>query len=177
MSSKEKMGRKVFMFTQGQIDMVSRIQNKHSMSTFVEALRYCITMTHSKEFRDYIMVQKERAAIDPTQKALTKADAQFEAAEQREKRKLQKEYDNQATLCTALEGTISLDSVGLPVCTYKVYSMNGPWIVDESEITDPLNMLNPETVERQYTGLLGETGPKGRAAIEAARVKISANKV
>ena len=55
--------------------------------------------------------------------------------------------------------------------------MNGPWIIDESKVTDPLNMLNPETITYQYTGLMGETGEKGRQAIEAARVKISANKV
>ncbi len=154
-----------------------RIKNDRGITSITEAIRYCVLEAYKVEYKDYIEIQKQRMGADTKTYNNAKEDRKIDSKEYREKAKAQREYDAQAAICTTLGGTITMDHLNLPVCTYTRYSMNGPWMIDESKVTDPLNMLNAETPVYQYTGLMGETGEKGKASIEAARIKISANKV
>ncbi len=170
---KQLLVRKVFLFSQGQLDMVSRIQQKHSMSNFVEALRHCVVMTHAKEFPDYIQVQKERNAIDPQTKMKMKAKAKQDETEEREQLKAQKVLDFQTNICNLVDGEMTVDDRGIPACRYTMYSMSSPWIINEREVFEQLDNLNKETPSLQYRGLFNEQGEEGKKAIEAARKKIA----
>lgn len=177
MINKEQTQRIQLFLPISTLAKIDEYASRIGLQSRTAAIISAISFAHKKEIKDYIEVQKQRLTVDPKTRAITKEDAKLEAAEYREKAKAQKEYDAQAAICTALGGTISMDHLNLPVCTYTRYSMNGPWRIDESKVVDPLNMLNAETPVYQYTGLMGETGPAGKASIEAARIKISANKV
>ncbi len=166
--------KRIINFHPGDIVLarLEQIMEEKGSLSYTETLRNCINEVHKSIFENYKRIQMTRLSM-------TGEDKGKESAKKQESKKDQQKHieeEKQKAICNSLSGTITLDDVGLPVCTYQVYSMNGPHIVDESTVTDPLDILTPETVARQYTGLLGETGEKGRLYIEEARKRIVAQK-
>ena len=159
------------------LDKLKRIQEKRGIMSVTETLRYCISETHAKEFKDYIEVQRQRALIDPKEKAIIKADASIEAEARREKAKLDKARNHAIGLCNAMNGEVVIDpTTGFESCRYTMYNMSSPWIINEHEVTEPLDILNDETPSLQYQGLMNERGEEGKRVIDAARIRI-ANKL
>ena len=64
-------------------------------------------------------------------------------------------------------------NTGFESCRYTMYNMSSPWIINEHEVTVPLEQLNDETPSLQYQGLMNERGAEGKAVIDQARIRIA----
>lgn len=156
------------------LNLIEQVRQDRGINSRTEAIRYCIKETHDRIFLNYKRIQQAR--LDPElikERGISKADSSFESEERRKQLQEQKEFDDAKDICDAVGGNVTLDNLGLPVCNYLTYSMNGPWIIETTEVSMPLNMLDKETPARQYQGLFGEFGAEGKASIEAHRIKIA----
>jgi hypothetical protein len=156
---KENMLRRVFLLTQAHIDMVVKIQEKQGMGTFVEALRYCILSTHSSEFKDYILVQKQRSSMPQVSKEVAKLEAQ----EVREQEKERRDNEKLMNICLSMGEAkiINDENTGKLICHYPVFTgVQGG--VEKCFVNEPLSMMNDETPLLQHHDILGNTGELGK---------------
>lgn len=160
------------------IAMAKEIQEDRQIGNMTEAIRYCIRETHERIFLDYKRLQKDR--MNPAlikEKAIIKADASVGVEERKEQAKKEKERNHAIGLCNAMGGTVVIDpTTGFESCRYTMYNMSSPWIINEHEVTEPLDILNDETPSLQYQGLMNERGEEGKRVIDEARIRI-ANKL
>ena len=90
----EKKITKNYKFSQQTQTYLTEMKDKWGLENEVEALRMVISKMHSKEFPDYIQVQRTRASVDPREKAIIKADASIEAQNRREQARKDKERNH-----------------------------------------------------------------------------------
>jgi hypothetical protein len=157
------------------INMAKEIQEDRHIGNFTEAIRYCIRETHERIFLDYKRLQSARQ--DPTkikEKSIIKNVSKIEAEEMREQARKDKERNHAIGLCEAMGGTVLIDpTTGFESCRYTMYNMSSPWIINEHEVTESLEILNDETPSLQYQGLMNERGAEGKAVIDQARIRIA----